>query len=313
MSKTITNTYNLLIVDDDDVIREGLVGYLENYHQSEYHLVIDSACDPAEAREKLAANTYTLVISDINMPGEDGFSFLRYVRDTYPETKTALITAYKVGDYIKNAKKTGTFNIIAKTAPFNFDELSNVVNNLLNPDSAFGLANYMNPDTSLSEKVITSSDQIMETFMSLQAFLSEHEIANANDLLTAVIEAITNAIYHVAKNLDGTLKYEKGQHIEKLDESEYVYFYFAKDDDKIGISIVDQGGRITADEIVYWLDRNISGSNLMDTHGRGVYLMHTLADRVLVNIAPGRKTEIIMISYFRDDFRTNKPIYINQV
>ncbi len=313
MSENGKKNYQLLIVDDDDVIREGLVGYLENYHEGPYSLSIAASPDPADAREKLQQQTFDLVISDINMPGEDGFSLLNHVRSTHPDTKTALITAYKVEDYIRTAKKTGVFNIIAKTAPFNFEELSNVVNNLLAPESAFGLENYLDPGSPLETFIITNSDQIMDAFHKLREFLEAHQVKNLNDLLTALIEAITNAVYHVSKLPDGSLKYEKGQQIPQLEESEYVYVHYGRDDERIGVSIVDQGGRITADEILYWLERNISGTGLMDTHGRGVYLIHTLVDRLLINIAPGKRTEIIMVDYFTDHFKANKPVYINQV
>lgn len=305
--------YRLLIVDDDDVIREGLVGYLENYHEAAYALTVESSASPADARLKLAQSAYNLVITDINMPGEDGFSLIQHINTQYPGTRTAMITAYKVEDYVRNAKKTGVFNIIAKTAPFNFDELSSVVNNLLEPTSAFGIETYMDPHCKLAQVVITNSDDIMLAFSALQEFLCVAKIANPNDLLTAVIEAITNAVYHVAKLPDGSLKYEKGQQIERLDESEYVYIYFGQDLERIGIAIVDQGGRITADEVLYWLDRNISGTGLMDSHGRGVYLIHRLVDRVLINIAPGQRTEIIILDYLNHTYSTNKPIYINQL
>jgi DNA-binding NarL/FixJ family response regulator len=306
--------YFVLIVDDDDTIREGLVGYLENYHEAGYQLTVTPARTPAEARESLVARPYDLMISDINMPGEDGFALIGYVNQHYPRTKTAMITAYKVEDYVRNAKKTGVFNIIAKTAPFNFEELSTVVNNLLEPSSAFGIETYMDTHCVLTQVVLKSSDDIMVAFNALEKFLKTAQVPNINDLLTAVIEAITNAVYHVAKLPNGSLKYEKGQHIPQLEESEYVYVYFAQDMEKIGIAIVDQGGRITADEILYWLDRNISGTGLMDTHGRGVYLIHRLVDRVLINIAPGRRTEILMLNYLRpSQTQANKPIYINQL
>lgn len=305
--------YRLLIVDDDDVIREGLVGYLENYHEANYDLTVEASPSPGDARNKLAQASYDLVITDINMPGEDGFSLIQFIDRHYPGTRTAMITAYKVEDYVRNAKKTGVFNIIAKTAPFNFEELSSVVTNLLEPSSAFGIETYMDPHCKLTQVVIRNSDDIMVAFNALQEFLGKSRIANPNDLLTAVIEAITNAVYHVAKLPDGSLKYEKGQQIERLEESEYVYIYFGQDLERIGIAIVDQGGRITADEILYWLDRNISGTGLMDTHGRGVYLIHRLVDRVLINIAPGQRTEIIILDYMNHSYSTNKPIYINQL
>lgn len=308
-----SNHYRLLIVDDDDVIREGLVGYLETYHEANYTLTIDPSPNPADAKDKLAKQPYDLVITDINMPGEDGFSLIQHIRQQYPKTKTAMITAYQVEDYVRNAKKTGVFNIIAKTAPFNFDELSTVVNNLLDPSSAFGIERYLDPHCKLAQIVIKNSDDIMVAFNALQRFLEQAGVHNPNDLLTAMIEAITNAVYHVAKLPDGSLKYEKGQQIETLEENEYVYIYYGQDLEKLGIAIVDQGGRITADEILYWLDRNISGSGIMDTHGRGVYLIHRLVDRVLINIAPGQRTEIIMLNNLSQSVSVNKPIYINQL
>lgn len=305
--------FYLLIVDDDDLIREGLMGYLENYHEASYGFTVNACVSPIEARECLKQRHYDLVISDINMPGEDGFSLMQHIHTDYPGTRTAMITAYKVEDYIRNAKKSGVFNIIAKTAPFNFEELSTVVNNLLEPESAFGLQRYMDPLCTLNPIVIRSSPDIMDAFNILQEFLIKSRVRNPNDLLTALIEALTNAVYHVAKLPDGSLKYEKGQQIEQLDESEYVYVYYGQDLDRIGISIVDQGGRITADEILYWLDRNISGTGLMDTHGRGMYMIHRLVDRVLINIALGQRTEIIILDYFNTTPNMNKPLYINQL
>lgn len=305
--------YRVLIVDDDDVIREGLVGYLENYHEAAYDLTLTASPSPEDARQKLAQSSFDLVITDINMPGEDGFSLIQFMKQHYPQMRTAMITAYKIEDYVRNAKKTGVFNIIAKTAPFNFEELSSVVNNLLEPTSAFGIENYMDAECKLNQVIIKNSDDIMVAFNALQSFLNNAKITNPNDLLTAVIEAITNAVYHVAKLPDGSLKYEKGQQIERLEESEYVYIYYGQDLERIGIAIVDQGGRITADEILYWLERNISGTGLMDTHGRGVYLIHRLVDRVLINIAPGQRTEIIILDYLNHLYSTNKPIYINQL
>ncbi|MBX2861418.1 MAG: response regulator [Vampirovibrio sp.] len=320
-NKTQINTFSILIVDDDDVIRQSLVNYLESYHEAPYELSVDASSDTPEAKDKLSQKPYDLVISDINMPSGDGFSLLHHVKETYPDTKTALITAYKVEDYIRTAKEKGIFNIIAKTAPFNFVELSNVINNLLVPSTCFGLHNYLDCEASddmstgkgIHEFVITGSAHIMEAFHMLRNFFQENGLKDVDNLSTAMIEAITNAVYHAIKLPDGTQKYKKGQEIKELLPEEYVYVYHGKDQDKIGVSIVDQGGRVSANDVLYWLDRNISGAGLLDTHGRGVYLILTLVDRLIVNISPGERTEILMLNYFRDDFRSNKPLFINQL
>lgn len=315
-------SYHVLIVDDDAGIREGLVSYLQNYHEAAYHLVVDSAPHTKAAKEKIERKQiehpqterpyYDLVITDINMPDGDGFSLIKYIKAVSPSTKMALITAYQVEEYVRNAKHTGVCNIIAKSAPFNFKELSQVVNNLLEPQSAFGLATYMEPGCSLTHILIRSSDDIMVAFGQLQTFLNENQVSNSNDLLTVLLEAVTNAVYHVNTLPDGSLKYTKGQVIEQLEANEQVEILFGRDSQSIGISITDQGGRMTAEQVLYWMDRNISGSGLLDTHGRGMYLMHQLTDRLLINIAPGERTEIILLDYLGAMRSNNKPIYINQ-
>ncbi|MEM0951547.1 MAG: response regulator [Cyanobacteria bacterium P01_H01_bin.74] len=307
--------YTVLIVDDDDVIRDGLVSYLENFHEAPYQLRVFTSSHPSEAKALMMKQSIDLVITDINMPGEDGFSLIDHVQTHFSTTKTAMITAYKVDDYVRNAKKTGVFNIIAKTAPFDFEELSVVVNNLLQPETAFGLNRYLRSGHTMDCTVIKNSDDIMIVFNQLQSLLNSVKMPNVHDVLTALTEAITNAVYHVAKLPDGSLKYDKGQHIAALDESEYVYVYYGQDAERIGISVTDQGGRINAEEILFWLDRNISGAGLLDNHGRGVYLIHRLVDRMLINIMPGKRTEIILLHQINRELKksTNKPIYINQL
>jgi YesN/AraC family two-component response regulator len=304
----------LLIVDDNQLIREGLQNYLLHYHEGEFTLEVDTVATCSAAQAYLKAKPYHLVITDINLSDGDGFAVLKEAREQNAEVKTALITAYKVEDYVRNAQKTGVCNIIAKTAPFDFVELSRVVNNLLNPSSAFGLETYMTPECQMNELLVASSDDISRAIQVLQDFLAQTKDEHANNLLTALVEAVTNAVYHVSHRLDGSLKYQKGQPVQHLESHEQVTIRYAQDKELIGIAISDQGGRMTADEVLYWLERNISGAGVMDTHGRGVYLMHRLADRLLINIAPGIRTEIILLNHLGGNhpLQSNKPIYINQ-
>jgi DNA-binding response OmpR family regulator len=307
--------YTILVVDDDDLIREGLVGYLENFHEAPYQLKVLGSENPAVAKTVLASQPVDLVITDVNMPNEDGFSLIQYIQKHFSTTKTAMITAYRIEDYVRNAKQSGVFNIIAKMAPFDFEELSLVVNNLLEPKTAFGLERYLLPDCQIKPFTIRCSQDITTVLLELENLLKQTALIQTNDMMTALTEAMTNAVYHVGKKPDGTLKYDKGAVIEALDPSEYVSVYYGQDMQKFGVSIVDQGGRITSEEILYWLERNISGNGIMDNHGRGVYLIHRLVDRLLINILSGSQTEMILLHHFdrHGNRSANKPIYINQL
>lgn len=68
----------LLVVEDETSIREPLTRYLEN---SQFR--VDQAKDALEARSLLAAHNYDLVICDVMMPGEDGLSLCRFVREKF--------------------------------------------------------------------------------------------------------------------------------------------------------------------------------------------------------------------------------------
>ena len=78
---------HLLLVDDERSIREPLAQYLS---RNGFRVTaVDSA---AEARVRLNANAIDLVILDIMMPGEDGLSLCRHIRET-SEIPVILLTA----------------------------------------------------------------------------------------------------------------------------------------------------------------------------------------------------------------------------
>lgn len=67
----------ILIVEDDQHIRK-----LLNILIRKEDIQIDEAVEGNEALEKLASNTYDLVILDIMMPNVDGFQILKSMRET---------------------------------------------------------------------------------------------------------------------------------------------------------------------------------------------------------------------------------------
>ncbi|HVZ28051.1 MAG TPA: response regulator [Rhizomicrobium sp.] len=62
----------ILIVDDDDGIRQLVSSYLEKHG-----FQTDTAANPVEMREKMATENYDLIVLDVMMPREDGLSAMR--------------------------------------------------------------------------------------------------------------------------------------------------------------------------------------------------------------------------------------------
>jgi len=78
---------HLLLVDDERSIREPLAAYLQKNG-----FRVTAVGDAKAARDRLAGYAIDLVVLDIMMPGEDGLSLCRHIRET-GETPVILLTA----------------------------------------------------------------------------------------------------------------------------------------------------------------------------------------------------------------------------
>ncbi len=86
-TETMSETPHLLLVDDERSIREPLAQFL-----LKQGFRVTQAGDAAAARTRLAAYAIDLVILDIMMPGEDGLSLTRHIRET-SDIPVILLTA----------------------------------------------------------------------------------------------------------------------------------------------------------------------------------------------------------------------------
>ena len=78
---------SLLVVDDEPELRGLLAEYFGRHGFS-----VRSAQDAAEARELIAAARPQLAVLDINMPGENGLSLARWLREAHPGVAIVMLT-----------------------------------------------------------------------------------------------------------------------------------------------------------------------------------------------------------------------------
>jgi CheY-like chemotaxis protein len=297
--------YKILIVDDEKAIRMMLLDYLENSYE------VHTADTGARALELMESNTYDLVISDVNMPGMSGPVLLREIRIRFPKTKTALITAYNVDEYINIAKEYQIANIIPKTVPFNFNELGAIIFGLLT-GKVFGLIGYLLEDGLVLEKYVIKSSRDAREIREQIIDLFNEKFGSSGDMKLIVDEIITNAIYHAPLSNDGTEKYEEFSDVF-LEPNEYIYIECGYDREKYGVSVTDYQGRLTKERVLYKISRQITGEGLLDDSGRGIHMSRLFADRLVINIEPNKRTEVILINYFANKYRGYKPLYINEI
>ena len=106
----------ILLAEDDEIMRITVQDRLE---KNKWH--VDAAANGKEAADRLKKENYHLVISDIRMPGIDGWELLKTIRQSSPYTDIIMMTAFgSVDDAIESLKK-GAADYILK--PFNMDDL----------------------------------------------------------------------------------------------------------------------------------------------------------------------------------------------
>jgi DNA-binding NtrC family response regulator len=106
----------ILVVDDESIIRESVAYVLRN----EGYTVAEAA-NGAEAYKALLADSFDLVITDLEMPEMKGIELIDKVVHTSPQTSVIIITAYGSLDTAISALRAGASDYILK--PIEFDDL----------------------------------------------------------------------------------------------------------------------------------------------------------------------------------------------
>lgn len=114
----------ILVVEDEKNMREILSILLE---EEGYEVV--TAPNGAVGIEQIKNDIYDLIITDIKMPGYNGFDVLKVAREVSPESLVIMITAFGTTESAVEAMKLGAYDYIHK--PFKIDEIRLVVKNAL--------------------------------------------------------------------------------------------------------------------------------------------------------------------------------------
>lgn len=116
MSALRTDAPHILVVDDDLRIRRLLERYL-----TRQGWLASGAADAAAARRLLGAMIFDLVVLDVMMPGEDGISLARWLRDSGGPPSLLLTARGESADRIRGLE-AGADDYLAK--PFEPRELA---------------------------------------------------------------------------------------------------------------------------------------------------------------------------------------------
>ncbi|AKF79702.1 Fis family transcriptional regulator [Myxococcus fulvus 124B02] len=114
-----SNKPTVLVVDDKENMRKLFSRMLGDAYS------VTEAADGEQAIACLASRDFDVVVTDIQMPGADGFAVLREVKRRAPETEVLLVTAFASIPKAVEAIKEGAYDYLSK--PFDPDEVALVV------------------------------------------------------------------------------------------------------------------------------------------------------------------------------------------
>ena len=155
------NTFHILVVDDDDRIRELVKEYLE-----ENNFLITTAKNSVDAKKKLEVIKFDLIVLDIMMPGQSGLSLTKEVKK---DNSMPIILLTAKGETIDRIEglEIGADDYLGK--PFEPKELLLRIKNILNktkkiplPNEVYignALINLKKLSIKLNEKVIKINPQ----------------------------------------------------------------------------------------------------------------------------------------------------------
>jgi DNA-binding NtrC family response regulator len=114
----------VLIVDDEKVMRESLVEWLQ-----EDGFGVRAAESGMEALQIMDQIEPVVLVADIKMPGMDGITLVRKVKERRPDLPIIMITAFATVENAIQSMKEGAYDFITK--PFPPEKLSHVLRHVI--------------------------------------------------------------------------------------------------------------------------------------------------------------------------------------
>jgi CheY-like chemotaxis protein len=277
---------------------------------------VDFVADSERLMERIEANGYDLMMINFDPPICDDERWIRTLdtlESRWPKTKLVMHTTASTEDYLPlMASRRFLRNLIAKNEqPLEPDELIITAEKLLRQD-LFGLQKYLlwgvEPLRLPIRESVRKAEHVRE--VAAYATLLGCNRRSVEMIQTVVDELITNAIYNAPRTPDGTPRYAALSRREPvvLEEHEAGELQVACDGSYIAIAQIDPFGALTQDTVISYLNRclikgpgQISGAS--GGAGIGLFRVFQSLSKFIINIDPGKKTEVITLIDLRLSMR----------
>jgi NarL family two-component system response regulator LiaR len=118
----MTKPIRVMIVDDHEMIRNGLTVFLEAFDDLE---LVGEAADGEEAVRLCAKARPNVILMDLVMPEMDGVAATRAIRQAYPAVQVIALTSFGDQDLVPKALQAGAVSYLLKNA--SIDDLAHAI------------------------------------------------------------------------------------------------------------------------------------------------------------------------------------------
>jgi DNA-binding NtrC family response regulator len=108
----------ILVVDDEEIVRHSYVRTLASESCS-----VKAVWDGKDALQVMEQQPFDVVLLDQRMPGMDGMTVLRTIKEKWPDSEVIVITGFPAVEAAKEAVSLGAYDYLAK--PVGPDEVIN--------------------------------------------------------------------------------------------------------------------------------------------------------------------------------------------
>lgn len=292
-------SYNILIVDFS-VYKDSIASIFKDQG-----FTVETCESAYQAMSKLKAVDFDLVVSEVELPGDNSFDLYNYIKKNYPYIPAIMTTESRIDTFFDQIFEEGIGNVLCK--PVKKDEILGLALKLITRKNIFGLNNYLSSPEEVKKISITSSKQIQKAINIIYEQILNWGLSVGNKTAFNLIlnEMIINAVYH-----SHGFTFEKENRIPvKLPENSSVDIHFAFRKNTYAISITDYNGILTKEKILNSINNVIlqdniilkaveTGEDIIDQireTGRGLDLVRKLTGEYYFIIKKGVRTEIILI------------------
>lgn len=111
----------ILVVDDEEIVR---LSYLRAL--SGERCKVELVKNGDDALQRMGEHAFDVVLLDQSMPGMDGMTVLKTIKEKWPDSEVIIITGYPAVESAKKAVTLGAYDYLAK--PIGPDDVINAAN-----------------------------------------------------------------------------------------------------------------------------------------------------------------------------------------